>query len=162
MSDGISVKVSGLPDLRAALKGIVPKLRRRALRLALAAGAREVQKEARSKTPILNPASVSVRKGYRAPGTVRKAIVVRTSKVARRGGDVGVFVNVRPAKSGARGAKRPTDPYYWRWLEFGRAGARTFGMLQAGAKKLPDALRVFIARIGPAIEKLNQPKAPAP
>ena len=32
-------KVQGLPDLRAALQGIVPKLRRRALRNALAAGA---------------------------------------------------------------------------------------------------------------------------
>ena len=41
---------------------------------------------------------------YRAPGTVKKAIRVRTSKVATRAGDVGVFVNVRPAK----GAKYST------------------------------------------------------
>ncbi len=159
----ISVKVQGIPDLKRELAGIVPKLRKRALRNALAAGAREVQREARAATPVISTSSLAVRKGYRAPGTVRKAISVRTSKLARRAGDVGVFVNVRPAKSGARGAKNPRDPFYWRFLEFGTLnGTRAWGMLQRGAQKLPVALQVFIKTIGPQIEKLNRPKAPAP
>lgn len=159
----INATVRGLPDLKAALAGIVPKLRRRALRAALAAGARVVQREARAKTPVISAAALAVRKGYRAPGTVKKAISVRTSKAASRRGDVGVFVNVRPAKRGNRGAKNPRDPFYWRWLEFGtKTGTRAFGFLRAGAAKLPEALQVFIKEIGPQIAKLNKPKAPAP
>lgn len=189
-NDGISSTISGLPDLKAALAGIVPKLRVRALRNALAKGARLVQKEARRLTPVLSLLKSSnryaFRKGYRKPGTVQKAISVRTSKLAKRRGDVGVFVNVRPAKSGARGAKSYKDPFYFRWLDWGwnpagrdrsaagkkarrqlnqvravkkRPGAR---FTEGAAKKLGDALQVFIKAIGPAIEKLNRPKAPAP
>jgi HK97 gp10 family phage protein len=184
----ISAKVHGLPDLKEALRQLVPKLRRRALRNALAAGARVVQKEARARTPVLSPASLAVRNGQRAAGTVRKAINVRTSKIATRAGDVGVFVNVRPAKKGARGGKVPTDPFYWRWLNWGWNAARGSDgkgrlgkrarrdlrkatiakripgrfFLEAGAGKLGEALNVFIKTIGPAIAKLNQPKAPAP
>jgi len=205
--DGIKATVTGIPDLKEALRSIVPKLRVRALRNALAAGARIVQKAARAAAPIISSSSLAVRKGYRKPGTLRQAISVRTSKVARAAGDVGVFVNVRP-KRGALGPKtmriqiykqrgrlvsrgqmrassryNPDDPFYWRWLEFGWnpsdgnnslaakrarrkvAGARTrngFKFLQKGASKLPEALAAFVAKIGPAIEKLNRPKAPAP
>jgi len=183
--DGIKATVTGMPDLREALRGIVPKLRVRALRNALAAGAREVQKAARAAAPVLSSTALAVRKGYRKPGTLRKAISVRTSKVARAAGDVGVFVNVRPAKgakykttsgsflgiklktrtmtrSSQRGAKSPNDPYYWRFVQFGAQHMRGFKFLEAGVDKLPQALQVFLAKIIPAIEKLNTPKAPAP
>lgn len=182
----IAAKVTGIPDLREALRGIAPKLRVRALRNALAAGARVVQASARNAAPVISATALAVRKGYRTPGTVRKAISVRTSRVARAAGDVGVFVNVRPAKgarfvtrqasflglkvrnrvqvrTSQRGAKSPRDPFYWRFLEFGTAtGTRAHGFLQRGAERLPQALQVFLAKIGPAIEKLNRPKAPAP
>ena len=181
----IEAKVTGIPDLREALRGIVPKLRVRALRLALAAGARVVQKAARAATPLISASALPVRLGYRKPGTVRKAISVRTSRAARAAGDVGVFVNVRPAKGAAfkttkhqvfgvkfrtrtlkrasqRGAKSPNDPFYWRFLNFGTQRIRPINFLQAGANMLPQALQVFLAKIGPAIEKLNTPKAPAP
>ncbi len=78
----IESKIVGIPDLREALRGIVPKLRVRALANALRAGARVVQKAARNATPIINPGALAVRKGYRKPGTVQKAISVRTSKAA--------------------------------------------------------------------------------
>jgi len=163
MDDGLQARVLGIPELKEALLGVVPKLRKRALRNALAAGARLVQRSARAATPVISPAAVPVRKGFRKPGTVRKAISVRTSKLARRRGDVGVFVNVRPAKAGQRGAKNPNDPFYWRFLEFGTsAGVRASKFLQTGAEQLPAALQVFLAKIGPAIQKLNRPKAPAP
>ncbi len=181
----LEAKVIGLPDLRAALRGIVPKLRVRALRNALAAGARVVQKAARGATPIINAASLPVRMGYRKPGTVRRAISVRTSKSARQAGNVGVFVNVKPAKgarfkttsvsalgvkvrsrtlvrASQRGAKSPSDPFYWRFIAFGTKHMSARNFLEAGAAKLPEALQVFIAKIGPAIEKLNKPKAPPP
>jgi|GEM_PF-273530 len=181
----IEAKVTGIPDLREALRGIVPKLRVRALRNALAAGARVVQRAARGATPTISASSMPVRKGYRKPGTVRQAISVRTSKVARKSGDVGVFVNVRPAKgakyststrsfmgvkvrtrtlkrASQRGARSPNDPFYWRFLEFGTRRAKAFGFLRKGAEALPQALAVFVAKLPAIIEKLNRPKAPAP
>ena len=169
----MQAKVTGIPDMRQALAGIPAKLRVRALRNALAAGARVVQKAARGATPEISATALAVRKGYRKPGTVKKAIRVRTSKVAKKAGDVGVFVNVRPAKgskfrgglkvrASQRGAKSPNDPYYWRWLNFGAKHMRAFNFLDKGAQQLPQALQVFLAKIVPQIEKLNKPGAPAP
>lgn len=149
----IEAKVRGIPELKAALAGLVPKLRRQALRNALAAGARVVRDEARRRAPVLQP---TMRAPYRKPGTVRKAIVVRTSKQARKMGDVGVFVNVRPARRGQRGAKSPNDPFYWRFIEFGTKHIAPRAFLQAGAQRLTDALEKFEAVIGPQIQKMNK------
>ena len=149
----ISAKVRGIPELKAALAGLVPKLRRQVLRNALAAGARVVRDGARRRAPVLQP---TMRAPYRKPGTLRKAIVVRTSKAARARGDVGVFVNVRPAKRGQRGAKSPNDPFYWRFLEFGTKHIAARGFLQAGAQRLTDALEKFKAVVGPQIDKMNR------
>lgn len=130
--------MKGIPELKRALAGVVPALRRRALRNALAAAARLVRDEARRNTPVISAGALAVQKGHRKPGTVKRAISVRTSKVAKRNGDVGVFVNVRPAKNAVfkngvqlsaktKGAKSPDDPYYWRWLEFGRQARSASG-----------------------------------
>lgn len=186
----LETRVRGIPDLRAELVALPDKLRKRAVRNALAAGARLVRDTARREIAPhdLSPTAPSVRAGRRGIGTVRKAITVRTSKAARRGGDVGVFVNVRPARGGNAGAQRPTDPYYWRWLEFGwnpaagpqrnSAKARRerrrlnqigatkarggIGFLRAGAAQLGAALGVIMPKLQAAIAKLNTPKAPAP
>lgn len=184
----IGATLTGVDDLRRELAGLVPKLRKRALRLALAAGARLVRNAAQRATPMLSASDPAVQRGYRKPGTVRKAIVVRTSKVARKRGDVGVFVNVRPAKQGQRGAKNPNDPFYWRWLQFGWTPASGTGrfsakakrrrrfdnlrgvakrqqgrkFLEAGAAQLGSALAVIMPKLQAAIAKLNKPKAPAP
>lgn len=115
----IEASVTGVADLRRELAALPNKLRVRAVRNALAAGARLVRNAARSAAPVLSIGDPAVQAGRRKPGTVRKAISVRTSKLARRRGDVGVFVNVRPAKAGQRGAKNPNDPFYWRFVEFG-------------------------------------------
>lgn len=180
-SDGIDAQWSGLPDLKRELAQLAPKLRRRALRNALAAGARLVRDAAKAEVPVLQQPT-----RYRAKGTVRDAIKVRTSKQARAEGNVGVFVNVKPAKGAARGAKKPTDPFYWRWLNWGRQGrpgqpervvfgrANRLGIkavkvrrarpgvgplpalrfLEKGAERLGDALRVITARLGPAVQRI--------
>jgi len=183
--DGIKATVTGLPDLREALRGIVPKLRVRAVRNALAAGARLVQRAEKAAVPVLSASSPAVRKGWRKPGTVRDAISVRTSKTARSAGNVGVFVNVRPAKGSKfktttarflgmklktrtqtrvsqRGAKSPSDPYYWRWLAFGTRKMDKRDFLDKGIAALDGALAVIMPKIVAAIDKLNRPKAPAP
>jgi HK97 gp10 family phage protein len=178
----VKTHVTGVPELKELLSALPSKLRKQALRNALAAGARLVRDEARANTPVLS-AEAARKAPYRKPGTVRNALAVRTSKIARRAGDVGVFVNVRPAKVGARGAKSRDDPFYWRWLEFGwtpatgprgrgagrgaavrarrmarRGGGAPAiagrGFLRAGAQRLQQALQVFTQKIGPQIERL--------
>lgn len=155
MAGDFGAKVQGLDQVIEALKGLPLKLRQRVLRNALAAGGRLVRDDARAGAPVLRE---PMKAPYRTPGLVRKSIVVRTSKQDRRAGDVGVYVNVRPAKRGQRGAKSKTDPFYWRWLEFGTAKMRGFAFLQRATRKLPEALRKFIAVAGPAIQKLNNGK----
>lgn len=163
------VRVQGLEQLQAKFKEIPLTLRKRILRNALAAGARVVRDDARRNAPLLSGARKAP---YRTRGTVRDAIVVRTSKVARREGNVGVFVNVKLlpgnqyktvttkgwrggtvkhrvlVKRSARGATNPRDPFYWRWLEFGtkKMGARAF--LKPAAAKLGEALTVFEQKVG--------------
>lgn len=187
MADDITVKIHGIEEAIATLRGLPDKLRRRALRNALAAGARIVREAARQAAPVISASAFAVRKGYRKVGTIRDSITVRTSKQARKAGDVGVFVNVRPAKKGKRGSKNPNDPFYWRFLEFGwtpanrshgrgkagirarrklsRAGAKPDQpgrkFLKAGADVLNAALEAFKAAIGPQLAKLNRnPKDP--
>lgn len=153
----ITAKISGLPNFRAALKALPEQLRKRALRNALAAAGRVVRDDARRNAPVLQASAKDA--PFRKRGTLRRAISVRTSKQARRAGDVGVFVNVRPAKKGQRGAKNPNDPFYWRFLEFGtnkyKPGAGD-GFLRAAAKRLPDALEAFKKALQPAIDKINR------
>jgi HK97 gp10 family phage protein len=99
----------------------------------------------------------------RKPGTVRNAITVRTSKFAKQRGNVGVFIGVRPLrgsrqkKLGRAGANNPNDPYYWRFVEFGTSKMAAQPFLGVGARKLNEALAVFMREAVPAIEKLNKP-----
>ena len=158
--------IAGLTEAIATLKALPDKLRKRALRNALAAGARLVRDAAKTKAPILSASSPAVLKGWRKPGTLKKAITVRTSKQARRQGNVGVFVNVRPAKGAVfrkgkqvkasqRGAKSPNDPFYWRFVEFGTKRAPERKFLQAGAQQLGQALDAFQKAMRVAIAKIN-------
>lgn len=158
--DGFEVNVRGISDLNQALRDLAPKLRKRAILNALRASGRVFRDEARRLTPVL-AVPVYKRNGMlrRAPGTVRKAISVRTSKTARRNGDLGVFVNVRPAKGTYRGADKPFDPFYWRWLEFGARGRPGAGMLQKAAAKAGEAVRRFSESLGPQIQRLNKKDA---
>jgi len=157
--DGVQAKVQHLPALKAALLSIPIKLRRRALRNALAAGARIIQQAAvsiRRRTSMAAAPGTGNRVLRYTRGTVAKAIRVRTSKNARRAGDVGVFVNVRPLKKSERSRNNPNDPFYWRWLEFGTKFMRALPFLQPAASKLGQALDKFVATIGPQIQKLDR------
>jgi len=169
------VKITGVEDAAAKLRALVPAMRKKVLRNALAAGARLVRDDAKRNAPVL---SASFKAPYRKPGTVRDAISVRTSKNARKAGDVGVFVNVRPAKgakfktnttnlivvkikrrvqtrASQRGAKSPNDPFYWRFLEFGTRKMAARSYLRPAANKLQDALAVFTVAVNKWIAKAN-------
>ena len=153
----ITAKVVGIEDFREALMSIPNKLRRRALRNALAKGARVVRDAIKASTPVM---AGNMKAPYRKPGTVRDAIAVRTSKRDTAAGDVGVFVNVRPAKGDNVGGKNPNDPFYWRFINFdhrSRAGNLIPGkhFLEKGAGVLDQALTVFEADLGPQIQRLE-------
>ena len=175
MADNVSVKIAGIDELKRALAAMPSKIRRKALVKALRAGAKVVQKAARAAVPVL-----AVPNPYRTKGLLKRRLTVRTSKESRSQGNVGVFVNIRPAKGGERGAKSKLDPFYWRFVAFGTkahtikpktAKALAFGgrvvkmvkhpgskpknFLQAGADALPQALSAFEREAIPAIEALN-------
>ena len=152
---GEVVRIEGLDELKRKLAEIPRAMRKRVLRNALAAGAREVRDVAKRNAPVMT-LGTSLKAPYRKPGTVKQAIRVRTSKADRKAGDVGVFVNVKPAKAGQRGAKSPNDPFYWRWLEFGtrKMAARPF--LQQATSALPKALAIFEARIAKWINETDR------
>lgn len=174
MAGELSVRLHGIDDLKNKLLALPKQLRTRVLRNALSAGARIVRDDAKQNAPVL---SADLRQApFRKPGTVRDAIRVRTSKRDRKAGDVGVFVNVKPAQKGQRGAKSKDDPFYWRWLEFGwnaarrgeskrarralnkSGGAKRIGgkrFLTAATSKLGQALDVFQSQLGRWIEKVN-------
>lgn len=162
MADSITVKMTGIDDLRRALADLPTTLRRKVLVGALRKAARVVATAAKQAVPVL-----SVAAPYRTPGLLKKRIAVRVSKAARQAGNVGVFVNIKPAagakfskgvqvKASQRGAKSQNDPYYWRFVEFGtkKMAARPF--LRPAADALPNALAVFEQEVVPQIEKLNK------
>lgn len=159
MADEFKVSVTGVADAAAALRALVPKLRRRILRNALAAGARAFRDEAKRLTPTLKTStyagSAAIKRGIRKPGTLRNAITVRTSKRATARGDVGVFVNVRPAKGVNRGGKNPNDPFYWRFVEFGTKKMQPRKFLQGAVNKSTEALRRIQDALGKQIQKMN-------
>jgi len=119
-ADGITVKLDGIDELNRALRELPAKIRKQAMRKALREGAKAIQQQARKNAPVLAIATPT-----RKPGTLRRNIIIRASKFARRAGGEGVFVSVRPLrgarqkKLGKAGAKNPNDPFYWWWQEFG-------------------------------------------
>lgn len=179
MADSVSVKVNGIDELKRAMAALPSKLRRKVLVKALRAGAKIVQKAARAATPVLAAPTA-----YRTRGLLKRKLSVRVSKESRSQGNVGVFVNVKPAGKGNRGAKNPLDPFYWRFVAFGtkahtikpltakglafggrvvkqvrHPGSKPSNFLQAGADALPAALAAFEREAIPAIEALNKPGA---
>jgi hypothetical protein len=119
---------------------------------------------------------------YRLPGTLRNALEIRHSRLARKEGNVGVFVNVRPLKGNtytrvrvtnfkggkrtkhilktksARGAQNPHDPYYWYWVFKGVANTASIpprDFLSPGAAQLGKALEIFQKELGDSLNRLN-------
>lgn len=180
MADSTTVKMSGIDDLRRALAELPIALRKKVLLAALRKAARIPLAAARQSVPVMS-SETAARTPYRTPGLLKRRLTVRVSKTARQAGAVGVFVNIKPAagakyrterktdllgaytvrqlkKASERGAKSPTDPYYWRFVEFGtkRMAARPY--LKPATDTLPQALEVFMAEVLPQINRFNTRK----
>lgn len=151
-ADPIQFKLEGLDNLKRTLQALPNNIRRKALTKALRAAGKVVLDEAKARVPVLSTATP-----YRRVATVKNAIKIRVSKMDKRQGNVGVFINVKPltkaqigkfkassVKAGgkASGSANPNDPYYWRWLEFGhRIVARSAGQQGGGITSYTQRLR---------------------
>lgn len=143
-------RIQGFDDLIGKLRQVPVALRKKALRNALSAGGRIVRDDARKTVAVLSKPVP-----YRTTGLLKKSIAVRTSKAARRSGDVGVFVNIKPAKGAKKGAKSRLDPFYWRFVEFGTKKMRAMPFLGRAAKKFPQALDAIRANLRKWFDKTN-------
>lgn len=151
---GETIRVAGLDDATRALRELPRKLRLGALRRALRAAGRVVQAEARGRAPVLQTATA-----YRIKGLVRRSITVRASRLARKRGDIGVYVTVRRLTgkqitagkaAGYAVGRNPRDPFYFRFLELGtkKMAARSFigPALQSKSKEATDAFSTELRR----------------
>jgi len=156
MSQEFEVELKGVEELKRSLEQVPDKLKKKGLLKGLRLAGNLVRDTARRSAPVLQTPTP-----YRKKGTVRKNIVVRTSKYARKAGDLGVFVGVRPLrgvrtkKLGAAGARNQNDPFYWWFLEFGTKKMSKRPFLADGAKKLDQAADIVIREATAAINQIN-------
>lgn len=172
MADSITAKLEGAEELSQLLRAAPEKIRKLAIRGALRKAGRVVSAAAKAAAPVL-----AVPTKTRRPGTVKRAIRVASSKFARRAGDEGVFIGVRPlrgarqAKLGKAGAKNPNDPYFWWWQELGwvpRRSKKTTSnarvgmvpgkrfMTNAAKTHSEAAIRIFMSQATANIQKINR------
>jgi HK97 gp10 family phage protein len=129
---GDVIRISGLDDAKRALEELPRKLRFGALRKALRAAGNVIKREAQANAPVLQTATK-----HRIRGLVRRSLTVRSSRLARRRGDLGVYVTVRRLTgkqitagkaAGYAVGRNPRDPFYFRFLETGtqKMAARSF------------------------------------
>ena len=168
VSDGITVRLEGVDELKRALADAAAKVRTKAVRGALREAGKAIQQQAKTNAPILKAPARN-----RRPGTIKRNITVRPSKFARKGGNEGVYVSVRPLrgsrqkKLGRAGANNPNDPFYWLFQEFGwqprapKKGPRAprvegrYFMTAAAQAKGQEAIARFMSSAIQQIEKLN-------
>ncbi len=157
-----NVEILGIEKLKFALENVEKKLRTKAIKDALKLGAGPVAKQMRKNVPVLKTRKSKTK--TRTRGLVRSSIKIRTSSVDRRKKDIGVFVNVKPAPKSQRGARSKTDPFYWKFINYGwspgnrkkttkRKKARTVKaplysirgvkFIESGATKLPESLKII-------------------
>lgn len=180
MADNVSVKLEGLESLKSALAELPRQLRNKYLLNALRKAAKVPLSAARAVVPVMS-SELAAKTPYRTKGLLKRRLMVRTSKAARSAGNIGVFINVRPAagakyktqkgadilgsykrrvkvKESQRGAKSKTDPFYWRFVNFGTKKMPKRDFLSKAVDALPKALEVFKTEMAPIIQGWNNRK----
>lgn len=160
---GELVRLTGVEDLKRALRELPWQMRRKVLRGALRSAAKVIQGEARARAPVLLQPTP-----YRTRGLVRRTISITNSKLAAKRGDVGVFVTVRRGRAALnRGAYstlsrklvRPNDPFYFKFLELGTKNMKARPFLGPALRaSATQAVNAFERGVRPEIAKLNSRK----
>lgn len=158
----MTVKIEGLEELRRALRLLPANVQKNQLANATQKGALLMRDDARPRVPVLAHADPR-----RKAGVLRNAVRATRGK---RNGSVGsafVYVRILTKKAIAKwkraqgaagkrvgGAANPSDPFYWRFVEFGTAkmAARPFlrpafeATKIEAAERIKDALREGIEK----------------
>lgn len=129
----VTVKIEGLADLNRRLTQLPKAIQGRPLRTAVAAGGRVIQQEAKARVPV-------------DTGLVRDRIRVMSMRQEQRNARAEVVVGVRRVEKNTR----RTDPFYWRFIEFGTRfkPARPFlrPALENKRTEAVDAIRERLAK----------------
>ncbi|WP_426196177.1 HK97-gp10 family putative phage morphogenesis protein [Massilia sp. DWR3-1-1] len=127
--------LSGFKELAAAMLQLAPRVARKRLRRAVAAGATVIKNDAKARAPV-------------ATGEMLRDIMVKRERDAR-GGDLAatysVFVRTgKKSRMAGKGRDVQRDSFYWRFVELGTSKmvARPF-MRPAYESKKVDAVRVI-------------------
>jgi HK97 gp10 family phage protein len=117
MADNVELK--GLDNLENALKSLEKKMRTKEVFTMISKGAEVVKAEIKKNAPVMRGGSKKNKTKTRSAGLVRRSVSIRRSSIDRRQKNIGVFVNVKPAKKENRGSKSRLDPFYWSFVNQG-------------------------------------------
>lgn len=166
----IEFKVNGFADLEKALRDLPDKIAKKAMASASMAGARVLANAVKDSAPVAS--HIHWRYDYRRKargggrkGKIEKFLVypgnikfnVRVKRARTSGGQFEAMYSVGPMK---RGGTPSTDPFYWRFVEFGtsKMAARPFLRPAFDAKRneIIEAMRARLAeRIDREVAKLQ-------
>lgn len=138
--------VTGFKELAAAMRELPEELARKALRSAVAAGARVVRDQAKDQAPVYAGPEIE---GHPPAGTLQKSIVskwdARRSSTYRqmfavviRAGKNSRVVKVKDSK-GKFSHTMTLDAYYWRYLEWGTVNIAPRHFMQRAFNDSVDA-----------------------
>lgn len=147
----LSVKVTGLKELKQRLSTLERKAKNRIAVKAMRRGGVIIRDQARANAPLLKE-----KVPHRKRGTLKKNIIASTKP--QKDGSVRTIIFVRSlknskiiefkGKTGKGGAHNPNDPFYWRFVEFGTSKMPAQPFLQpAFASKKEQAAREIITTL---------------
>lgn len=144
MPDGITMEVHGLRELEQKLRGLGPKLRERAVRSALNAGAQVIKKEAIALAPVDT--------GRLADKAIYVTRVREEQTLTKE-------VYAVAVRHGRKEAQKDRDAFYWKFLEFGTKflAARPF-LVPAFESKKQEAFEKIKQKLRERIEALAKEK----
>ena len=117
MADNVELK--GLDNLKNSLESIEKKMRTKEVFRIVVAGAMAVRNEIKKNAPVMQGSEKKNKTKTRTKGLIKRKISIRRSIVDKKQGNIGVFVNVKPAKGADKGAKSKKDPFYWSFINSG-------------------------------------------
>lgn len=133
------VELKGLDGLENALKSLEKKMRTKEVSAMLTKGAEVVKAEIKRNTPVMRGGAKKNKTKTRTAGLIKRRVSIRRSSIDKREGNIGVFVNVKPAKKENRGSKSRLDPFYWSFVNQGWSPGNR--QKTAGKKKRPRIVK---------------------